>query len=189
MNITPLPLSGLLLVEAKLFRDARGFFFESYNESDFRAAGLPTRFSQDNVSSSVRGTVRGLHFQNPPHAQGKLVRVLQGTVFDVAVDLRTDSLTYGKWYSEELSSDNARALYIPPGFAHGFCVTSETAVFFYKCTSSYAPASEGGIRWDDPTLNIGWPLPDHQTLVSEKDNRLPLFRDVPSPFMMEKPAK
>lgn len=189
MHITPLSLSGLRLVDAKLFRDSRGFFFESFNESDFSAGGLPTRFVQDNVSSSVRGTVRGLHFQKPPYAQGKLVRVLQGTVFDVAVDIRKGSPTYGKWHSEELSSANARALYIPPGFAHGFCVTSEIAVFFYKCTAPYTPSAEGGILWNDPTLNMSWPVDADQALVSEKDSRWPSLQDTDNPFVWEETAR
>ncbi|MBL8023979.1 MAG: dTDP-4-dehydrorhamnose 3,5-epimerase [Elusimicrobia bacterium] len=189
MHITPLPLNGLFLVEARVFRDSRGSFFESFNETDFDTALLPTRFAQDNVSSSGRGTVRGLHFQKPPHAQGKLVRVFHGTVLDVAIDLRKGSPTYGKWHAEELSSENARSLYIPPGFAHGFCVTSESAVFFYKCTTAYSPAAESGILWNDPTLNIDWPVKPGQALVSDKDSRWPPFGDNDSPFVFEVPAK
>lgn len=182
MKTTPLPLNGLILIEPRVFRDARGFFFESFSEAAFARAGLPTTYAQDNVSRSTRGTVRGLHFQKPPHAQGKLVTVLEGTVFDVAVDLRKGSSTFGRWHGEELSAENARALYIPPGFAHGFCVTSEWAVFFYKCTAPYAPSAEGGILWNDPTLHIRWPSTADPTLLSEKDLRLPFFREEESSF-------
>lgn len=182
MKISPLPLNGLVLIEPRVFRDARGHFFEGFSEIEFGRVGLPLRFVQDNISRSCRGTVRGLHFQKPPHAQGKLVFVLEGTVFDVAVDLRKDSSTFGRWHGEALSSDTPRALYIPPGFAHGFCVTSETAVFFYKCTAPYSPAAEGGLLWNDPTLNIPWPAEANPKFVSEKDLRLPAFRADESPF-------
>jgi dTDP-4-dehydrorhamnose 3,5-epimerase len=177
LKTTPLPLNGLILIEPRVFRDARGHFFECFSEAAFSRAGLPTLFAQDNVSRSLRGTVRGLHYQKPPHAQGKLVSVLEGNVFDVAVDLRQGSPTFGRWHGEELSGHNARALYIPPGFAHGFCVTSEFAVFFYKCTAAYAPIAEGGIRWNDPTLNIRWPSTANPKFMSEKDLRLPPWRE------------
>jgi dTDP-4-dehydrorhamnose 3,5-epimerase len=177
LKTTALPLNGLILIEPRVFRDTRGWFFESFSEEEFGRAGLPTRFAQDNVSRSVRGTVRGLHFQTPPYAQGKLAFVLEGTVFDVAVDLRKGSPTFGHWHGEELSAENARALYIPPGFAHGFSVTSPSAVFFYKCTAPYAPSAEGGILWNDPTLAIRWPSTSDPQLLSEKDRRLPLFRE------------
>lgn len=166
-----------MLVEPRVFRDTRGWFFESFSEHDFSGVGLPIHFFQDNVSRSVQGTVRGLHFQTPPHAQGKLVFVLEGTVFDVVVDLRKGSPTFGHWHGEELSAENARALYIPPGFAHGFSVISQNAVFFYKCTAPYRPSSEGGILWNDPTLAIRWPSTSNPNLLSEKDRRLPLFRE------------
>lgn len=177
MKTTALPLNGLILVEPRVFRDARGWFFESFSEQEFTRAGLPLHFAQDNVSRSVHGTVRGLHFQTPPHAQGKFVFVLEGAVFDVAVDLRKGSPTFGRWHGEELSAENARALYIPPGFAHGFSVISQSAVFFYKCTAPYAPSAEGGILWNDPTLEIQWPSTTDPKLLSDKDRRLPLFRD------------
>lgn len=183
MKTTALPLHGLVLIEPRVFRDARGFFFESFSETEFSRAGLPAHFAQDNVSRSTQGTTRGLHFQLPPHAQGKMVRVLEGSVFDVAVDLRKGSPTFGRWHGEELSAENARALYIPHGFAHGFSVTSETAVFFYKCTTPYAPSAEGGILWNDPTLNIRWPATANPTLLSEKDLKLPLFSKAESPFI------
>lgn len=175
-----MPLEGLILAEPRVFRDARGSFFELFSEAEFARAGLPIRFVQDNVSRSIRGTVRGLHFQKAPHAQGKCVFVIEGAVFDVAVDLRKGSPTFGRWHGELLSAENARALYIPPGFAHGFCVTSATAVFFYKCTAPYAPSMEGGILWSDPTLDIHWPSIADPKKLSEKDLRLPLFRDVES---------
>ena len=180
LKTTPLPLNGLILIEPRVFHDARGYFFESFSEAPFARAGLPTAFAQDNVSRSLRGTVRGLHFQTPPHAQGKLVFVLEGSVFDVAVDLRRGSPTFGQWHGEDLSAENARALYLPPGFAHGFCVTSETALFFYKCTAPYAPAAEGGIRWNDPTLRVQWPACADPARLSEKDLRLPFFREAES---------
>ncbi len=178
MEMKPLPLNGLLLIEPLMYRDARGYFFESFREEAFAAVGLPRHFSQDNVSFSVKGTVRGLHFQKPPKAQGKLVRVLEGSVFDVAVDLRKGSPTFGQWHAETLSSENARAMYLPPGFAHGFCVTSKSAVFFYKCTTPYSPADEGSIHWKDTELNIPWPVDPERALVSTKDNAAPPFRSI-----------
>jgi dTDP-4-dehydrorhamnose 3,5-epimerase len=180
MKTTSLPLNGLRLIEPRVFRDERGYFFESFNERAFSADGLPTRFAQDNVSFSVKGTVRGLHFQKPPSAQGKLVRVLEGSVFDVAVDLRKGSPTFGRWHGETLSSENARALYLPPGFAHGFCVTSEIAVFFYKCTAPYAPADEGSLLWNDSDLGIAWPVDPERAQVSPKDRLAPGFRSIPA---------
>lgn len=171
------------MVEPRVFRDARGFFFESFSEAAFARAGLPLSFAQDNVSRSTKGTVRGLHFQKPPHAQGKMVTVLHGAVFDVVVDLRKGSPTFGRWHGKELSADNAHALYVPPGFAHGFCVTSETAVFFYKCTAPYAPSAEGGILWNDPTLDIRWPSTADPQRLSEKDLKWPSFRETESPFI------
>lgn len=175
MKTTALPLSGLILLEPRVFRDARGFFFESFNTNEFSRANLPHHFVQDNVSRSAVGTVRGLHFQRPPHAQGKLVRVLDGEVFDVAVDLRKESPTFGQWHTEILSADNARALYIPPGFAHGFCVTSPSALFVYKVTTPYAPSAEGGLRWDDPALAIPWPIPAESACLSARDKTWPAF--------------
>ncbi len=175
LKITPLPLPGLVLLEPRVFRDPRGFFFESFNATDFSRAGLPIDFVQDNVSRSARGTVRGLHFQRVPHAQGKLVRVLDGEVFDVAVDLRTGSPTFGHWHTEILSADNARALYIPPGFAHGFCVTSPSALFVYKVTVPYVPSAESGLRWNDPTLAIPWPIAPDAAGLSARDKEWPAF--------------
>jgi dTDP-4-dehydrorhamnose 3,5-epimerase len=173
----PAGLAGLVVVEPRVFPDDRGFFLESYKESEFRRAGISAQFVQDNHSSSVKGVLRGLHYQLPPFAQGKLVRVLEGRVWDVAVDIRADSPTFGKWYGIELSADDHRMFYIPPGFAHGFVTVSERAQFFYKCTAEYRKESEAGFRWDDPTVGIAWPPTD--VIVSERDRSLPRFLDAP----------
>jgi dTDP-4-dehydrorhamnose 3,5-epimerase len=170
------PLSGLILIEPRVFPDDRGFFMETYKASEYRANGLPEIFVQDNHSKSTKGVLRGLHFQNPPHAQGKLVRVIEGTVWDVAVDIRRDSPTYLKWFGVELSAENHLQFYIPPGFAHGFVTLSDVAQFQYKCTAEYNKESEGGYRWDDPDIGIKWPIKD--LLVSEKDAALPFIKDV-----------
>jgi len=167
------PLAGLAIVEPRSFPDGRGAFMESYKASDFAAAGINGPFVQDNHSVSSAGTVRGLHFQRPPQAQGKLVRVTRGRAWDVAVDLRKASASFGKWYGVELSAANRLELWIPVGFAHGFVALDEGTELQYKCTAEYAPASEGGIRWDDPILAIAWPLRD--AVVSEKDAKLPAF--------------
>jgi dTDP-4-dehydrorhamnose 3,5-epimerase len=170
MNVIPTALPGVLILEPKVFGDPRGFFMESYNQQAFDAAvGYPIRFVQDNHSRSARGVLRGLHFQRPPHAQGKLVRVSVGSVFDVAVDIRRDSPSYGQWVGVELSAGNQRQLWLPPGLAHGFVVTSESADFLYKTTDYYAPHAEGCIRWDDPTLAVAWPDVGGAPLVSAKD--------------------
>lgn len=166
---TPTPLEGLLILEPRVHRDSRGYFFEAYNERDFREADLPTDFVQDNVSASVKGTLRGLHFQRAPHAQGKLVRVLAGSVFDVAVDMRPSSPTFGKWFGLELSEENGRALFLPPGFAHGFLATAERVLFHYKVTTLYQPGLEGTLRWDDPTVGVQWPRLSTPPLLSDKD--------------------
>jgi dTDP-4-dehydrorhamnose 3,5-epimerase len=157
MNLIETSLPGVAIIEPKVFGDERGYFLETWNQDRYTAAGLPATFVQDNLSFSRRGVLRGLHFQNP-NAQGKLVYVLQGEVFDVAVDIRLGSPTFGKMESVILSAQNKRQLYIPPGFAHGFCVTSETALFAYKCTELYHPQSEGSILWNDPDLGIAWPI-------------------------------
>jgi len=169
MNVVPMAIPEVLLLEPKVFGDERGFFYESFNEKSFReATGLHLHFVQDNHSKSARGVLRGLHYQLSPCEQGKLVRVTQGAVFDVAVDIRKGSKTYGQHVSTELSADNKRQLWIPPGFAHGFLVLSETAEFLYKTTDYYAPSHERCVRWDDPTLAIDWPL-QGAPLVSAKD--------------------
>ena len=168
-----LDIPGVLLIEPRVFGDDRGSFMETYKESDFRRLGIVDKFIQDNQSESARGVLRGLHYQLPPHAQAKLVRVLSGAVLDVAVDVRRSSPTFGRWVSVELTGSNRRMLYIPVGFAHGFLTLSDNAVFSYKCGAEYARESEAGIRWDDPTFAIGWP--DTQVLLSEKDAMLPFL--------------
>jgi dTDP-4-dehydrorhamnose 3,5-epimerase len=175
------PLQDVYLIKPRVFGDPRGFFLESWNAETFRAAGLDLSFVQDNHSRSARGILRGLHYQTE-HAQGKLVRVTAGEVFDVVVDLRRSSATFGQWFGAYLSADNHDMLWIPPGFAHGFYVTSEFADFQYKCTDIYHPASEVCLAWDDPTLAIDWPLPEGgPPLLSGKDaqglawGELPLF--------------
>ena len=158
MNFLDTPLEGVRLIEPRVFGDERGFFLESFNARDFEAAGLPGAFVQDNHSRSARGVLRGLHYQIQ-RPQGKLVRVVAGAVFDVAVDLRRSSPTFGRWWGTEISAENRRMLWVPPGFAHGFCVTSDSADFLYKCTELWAPEHERSLAWDDPALGIEWPLP------------------------------
>ena len=169
MNITRTPLDGVALIEPRVFGDDRGFFLESFNERTFAEAGLPTAFAQDNHSRSARGVLRGLHYQlHTP--QGKLVRVTSGSVFDVAVDLRRSSPSFGRWYGVELSAENHRMLWVPPGFAHGFCVTSDSADFLYKCTELWAPEHERSLAWNDPALGIEWPLAESgEPRLSDKD--------------------
>ena len=170
-------IEGLYVIEPQVFPDARGYFFESYNEQAFHDAGLDMKFVQDNQSKSVRGVLRGCHFQKT-HPQGKLVRVISGMVFDVAVDMRKSSPTLGRWFGIELTGENNRMFYIPEGFAHGFLVLSDEAVFTYKCTDFYAPGDEGGMKWDDPEVGIQWPVTDDMNvLLSDKDNVLPSFAD------------
>ncbi|MBR5882013.1 MAG: dTDP-4-dehydrorhamnose 3,5-epimerase [Mailhella sp.] len=177
MNIIPASLPGVFIIKPRIFEDSRGYFFESWNREAFEKAGLHYEFVQDNESLSTYGTIRGLHFQKGEHAQAKLVRVLEGVVLDVAVDLRKDSPTYGKHVAVELSAENKRQLLIPRGFAHGFSVLSETAVFAYKCDNQYCKESEGGIRYDDPQLAIDWKVEKGKELLSEKDRNLPLFAE------------
>ena len=166
----------MLILEPKVFGDERGFFLESFNQKLFdEAVGQPRHFVQDNHSRSARGVLRGLHYQRAPHAQGKLVRVTQGSVFDVAVDIRRDSPTFGRWVGVELSGANHRQLWIPAGLAHGFLVTSDSADFLYKTTDYYAPDCEGAVRWDDPQLAIDWPLEGRTPTVSGKDADAPLL--------------
>lgn len=165
-------VEGVWVLEPRLFGDARGFFYESFNRKAFEAAtGYKADFVQDNHSKSVQGVLRGLHFQLAPRAQGKLVRVTQGAVFDVAVDIRKASPTYGQWHAEVLSADNRKQMWIPPGLAHGFLVLSDTAEFLYKTTGYYAPEYERCLRWDDPAVNIAWPLEGRQPLLSDKDRQ------------------
>ncbi|HEV8718677.1 MAG TPA: dTDP-4-dehydrorhamnose 3,5-epimerase [Candidatus Binatia bacterium] len=176
MKVSDTALPGVMIVEPRVFEDTRGLFLETWQQARYRAVGLPTDFVQDNLSRSAWGVLRGLHFQNP-HAQGKLVYVLQGEVFDVAVDIRVGSPTFGQWVGVVLSGNNRHQLYIPEGFAHGFCVTSESALVAYKCTDFYASEAEGGVLWNDPDLAINWPI--RTPLLSAKDAAYPMLSKIP----------
>ena len=188
MNVLKTEIEGLLIIEPKVYGDDRGYFFESFSKRDFAAAAGDVEFVQDNESRSAYGVIRGLHFQKPPHnhqhravgfhSQAKLVRVIRGRVLDVAVDLRPDSPTFGRHVAVELTEDNHRQVFIPKGFAHGFSVLSEEAVFQYKCDAYYAPQSEGGVAWDDPDLAIDWKIPKEDAVLSGKDERHPRLRDI-----------
>ena len=182
MKIETTPFQDLVIITPTVLEDARGYFFEAYNRSNLAEIGINFNFVQDNQSFSKRGTLRGLHYQNPPFAQTKLVRVLQGEIMDVAVDLRKKSPTYGQHFAIQLSAENNKQLLIPQGFAHGFSVLSETAVVLYKCDQFYNKASEGGIGFDDPTLNIDWGIDLTTAIVSDKDLELPNFSDCNSGF-------
>lgn len=175
MNILDTPLEGVKIVEPDVFSDARGYFFESYNREKMVNDGIDNNFIQDNESLSTYGVVRGLHYQLEPFSQAKLVRVISGAVFDVALDLRKDSPTFGLWYGIELSGENKRQLFIPKGFAHGFSVLSPIAIFSYKCDNQFSKASERAIRFNDPVLNIDWKISAEQQIVSDKDLLAPLF--------------
>lgn len=177
-------IEGVFIFEPAVYKDERGYFFESYNEQTFHQQGITNRFVQDNQSFSKFGVIRGLHYQLDPHPQTKLVRVLQGRILDVAVDIRKGSPTFGKYVSVELSSDNKRQLLVPRGFAHGFSVLSDTAEVSYKCDGLYDKASEGGIRFDDPQLNIDWQLPLNKAIVSTKDLDLPVFAECRNNFKL-----
>ncbi len=174
MNVIQTELPGVLIIEPKVFGDARGFFMETWHAERYAAAGIPSKFVQDNCSRSSKGILRGLHFQEPK-GQGKLVHVLNGAVLDVAVDVRRGSPTFGKHVAVELNDQNRRQLWIPPGFAHGFCVLSESADFLYKCTELYAPEHDAGIAWNDPDVGIAWPVTDPK--LSAKDAALPRLKD------------
>jgi dTDP-4-dehydrorhamnose 3,5-epimerase len=169
------PLEGVVLVRSRVFHDDRGWFAESYKRSEFEAAGIPGPFLQENASSSTRGVLRGIHYQLPPHAQGKLVTATSGHVYDVCVDLRRGSASFGRWFGVVLRAEDPLSVYVPEGFGHGFLTLSEHAQVSYKCTEEYAPGSERGLRWDDPDLAIDWPTRDVR--VSPKDAALPLLRD------------
>lgn len=176
IQVTKCEIEGLAIIQPILHGDSRGYFMETYNQRDMQEAGLNLVFVQDNQSMSRRGVLRGLHYQIK-HPQGKLVRVISGEVFDVAVDIRRSSKTYGRWHGEILSAENKKQFYIPEGFAHGFLVLSETAEFCYKCTDFYYPDDEGGLRWNDPTIGIQWPLSsDLMPLLSKKDQQQPFFQ-------------
>lgn len=184
MPVQTTPIAGLLVYTPPVYPDSRGYFFEAYNERIFHEAGIETRFVQDNQSRSSYGVIRGLHYQQHPHAQAKLVRVLAGAILDVAVDIRRSSPTYGQHFSIELNADNQHQLFIPAGFAHGFSVLSESAVVFYKCDQFYNKASEGGIRYDDPALGIDWCIPADKAVVSDKDLVLPTLEQCVHNFKM-----
>lgn len=176
MKISETALPGVLLIEPQVFTDARGFFFESWRQDRYHAQGLPVSFVQDNISVSAGNVLRGLHFQHP-HAQGKLIQTLHGEIFDVAVDVRVGSPTFGRWLGMVLSAENHRQLYIPGGFAHGFCVISATSVVLYKCTDFYHPQSEGGVLWNDPDLGIEWPV--QAPILSPRDAAYPPLHALP----------
>ncbi len=182
MNVIRTEIEGLAVIEPKVFRDSRGYFFESFSEREFAEKVAPVKFVQDNESKSSYGVVRGLHFQKPPYAQAKLVRVVRGRVLDVAVDLRYGSPTFGKYFAVELSEENHRQFFIPRGFAHGFSVLSEDAVFQYKCDNYYAPQSEGSVLWNDPSIGVDWGLPPEEVVLSEKDMKSPLLKDLENIF-------
>lgn len=178
MNFIPTAIEGVIVVEPRVFADDRGYFFESYNEAAFNAGGITNRFIQDNQSKSTYGVIRGLHCQNGEFAQAKLVRVLQGKILDVAVDIREGSPTFGQHVAYELSDENQRQLFLPRGFLHGFSVLSPTAIVAYKCDNGYKKDAEGGVRYDDPALGIDWKIAPADALVSEKDNLLGTIKDV-----------
>lgn len=180
MEIVESKLKGVVVIKPRVFEDARGYFFESYNRQSFVKAGIDAEFVQDNQSLSQRGVLRGLHFQNPPFAQGKLVRVITGAVFDVAVDIRRGSPTYGQWFGQELTAANKWMMYIPPGFAHGFATLEDNTIFSYKCTNFYDKASEDALLWNDPDINIDWGISD--PLLSEKDMQAKLLRNFETRF-------
>ena len=182
MKIISLAIPDVKLIEPDVFGDNRGFFMETYRADQFKEAGIPTNFVQDNMSSSKKGVLRGLQFQKNPYSQGKLVRVVRGEVFDVAVDLRKGSPYFGKWVGDLLSEENKKSLYVPQGFAHGFCVVSDEAVFHYKCTEFYHPEAEGGLRYDDPTVNVEWPKIDVPFLTSPKDEKAPFLENIDCNF-------
>lgn len=178
MKITTTAIEGVVILEPEVFGDERGYFFESFSQREFEEKVCKTTFVQDNESSSRYGVLRGLHFQKPPHAQAKLVRVVKGKVLDIAVDIRKGSPTFGHHVSTELSGENKRQLFIPRGFAHGFAVLSDEVVFQYKCDNYYVPHSEGGILWNDPALGIDWKLPAEDVILSEKDKKNVLLNEL-----------
>lgn len=185
MSFISTNLPGVLVFEPKIFEDNRGFFFESYNERSFAGEGITTRFVQDNQSSSFYGVIRGLHYQLAPYAQAKFIRVLQGTILDVVLDIRKGSPTYGKTFSIELSAENKKQVFIPAGFAHGFSVLSENAEVLYKCDNFYNREAEAGVLFNDPALGIDWQIPADKIIVSEKDKELPLFGDCRNSFVFQ----
>ena len=185
MNVIKTDIEGVVIIEPRIFKDARGYFFESFSERDFCKEVREVRFVQDNESKSSYGVLRGLHFQKPPFCQIKLVRVIKGAVLDVAVDIRKGSPTFGKHVAVELTEDNHRQFFVPRGFAHGFAVLSETAIFQYKCDNFYAPQADGGISILDESLGIDWQIPTEKALLSEKDMKHALLKDFDSPFSID----
>ena len=182
MKFTKTSIEGLVIIDPTVFGDNRGYFLESYNEKEFKEVIGNVSFVQDNESKSSKGVLRGLHFQKPPFAQAKLVRCIEGKVLDVVVDIRKNSKTYGQYFTTELSGENKKQLFIPRGFAHGFLVLSDSAIFAYKVDNTYAPEHDAGIRWNDPIVNIQWGLSESEVLVSDKDAQLPFFNEFDSPF-------
>lgn len=187
MQVIKTAIDGVVIIEPKIFHDQRGYFFESYNQQEFDEKVGPVRFVQDNESMSSRGVMRGLHFQLPPFTQAKLVRCVKGAVLDVAVDIRKGSPTYGQHVAVELTEENHRQFFVPRGFAHGFAVLSDVAVFQYKCDNFYAPQADGGISILDQSLGIDWHIPTAEAILSEKDTKHPLFADFDSPFSIDQP--
>ena len=185
MNVIKTDIEGLFIIEPKVFGDHRGYFFESFSERDFNSQVCQVRFVQDNESKSRYGVLRGLHFQKPPYAQSKLVRVVKGAVLDVAVDIRMGSPTFGRHVAVELTEDNHRQFFISRGFAHGFAVLSDEVIFQYKCDNFYEPESEGAIAWNDPALGIDWKIPAEDIILSEKDKKHPVLAEIVSPFLYD----
>lgn len=185
MEIIKTAIDGVVIIEPRVFKDERGYFFESFSQREFEEKVGQINFVQDNESMSSYGVMRGLHFQRPPFTQSKLVRCVRGKVLDVAVDIRKGSPTYGQYISVELSEDNHRQFFVPRGFAHGFAVLSETAIFQYKCDNYYAPAYDGGISILDESLNIDWHIPIDKAILSEKDTKHPLLKDLKNPFELQ----
>ena len=182
MEVVETNIEGVIIIEPRIFKDDRGYFFESFSQREFEEKVCKTTFVQDNESKSGYGVLRGLHFQKPPFAQSKLVRVIKGAVSDVAVDIRKGSPTFGQYVSVELTGDNHRQFFIPRGFAHGFSVLSEEVIFQYKCVNFYSPQSEGAIAWNDPDLNIDWRIPVEEVILSEKDSKHPKLKDLQCVF-------
>ena len=182
MEVVETNIEGVIIIEPRIFKDDRGYFFESFSQREFEEKVCKTTFVQDNESKSSYGVLRGLHFQKPPFAQSKLVRVIKGAVLDVAVDIRKGSPTFGQYVSVELTGDNHRQFFIPRGFAHGFSVLSEEVIFQYKCDNFYSPQSEGAIAWNDPDLNIDWRIPVEEAILSEKDSKHPKLKDLQCVF-------
>ncbi len=183
MEVIKTPIEGLVIIEPRIFKDDRGYFFESFSQREFEEKVLKTQFVQDNESKSGYGVLRGLHFQKPPFAQSKLVRVIKGAVLDVAVDIRKGSPTYGQHFAVELTEDNHRQFFVPRGFAHGFSVLTDEVIFQYKCDNFYSPQNEGALAWDDAELNINWQIPADRILLSEKDRNHPKLAELDSPFI------